>query len=160
MIKQGLAAAALLSAAVFATSAQSGNLQLGVLDCEISGGAGLVVVSNKPVTCSFRPSDGAYQRETYTGIISKFGVDLGVTQQGTLTWAVLAGSWEPYGPGALAGTYLGVGAEATVVTGGGANLLVGGSGRSFVLQPLSVQAQTGLNVALGVAALELYSSLK
>ncbi|HEV7253343.1 MAG TPA: DUF992 domain-containing protein [Mesorhizobium sp.] len=160
MIKRWLAAAALAGAALFATSAQSGNLQLGLLDCEIGGGTGLVVASNKPVTCTFRPSDESFARESYSGVLSKFGVDLGVTNQGTLTWAVLAAGWDTYDPGALAGAYVGAGAEATVVTGGGANLLVGGSGRAFVLQPLSVQAQTGLNVSLGVAALELYHSLK
>ena len=48
-----------------------------------------------------------------------------------------------YDDGQLAGDYLGVNAEASIVTGGGANLLVGGFEASFTLQPLSVQAQTG-----------------
>lgn len=155
-----LLAAAVASAALFAAPAEARYLQLGLLDCEIGGGTGLVVASSKPVTCTFRPSDGSFAREAYSGVLSKFGVDLGVTDQGTLTWAVLAASWDPYDSGALAGTYVGAGAEAAVVTGGGANVLVGGTGRAFVLQPLSVQAQTGLNVSLGVAALELYHSLK
>jgi hypothetical protein len=42
-----------------------------------------------------------------------------------------------------------------VGVGVGANALVGGSRNSFALQPLSVQGQTGLNVAAGVARLEL-----
>jgi hypothetical protein len=37
----------------------------------------------------------------------------------------------------------------------GANLLVGGSGRAFSLQPISVQGQTGLNVAGGVITVTL-----
>ena len=49
--------------------------------------------------------------------------------------------------GALAGSYVGVGAEATAGAGLGANALVGGTGRSFSLQPLSVQGQTGVNIA-------------
>jgi hypothetical protein len=57
--------------------------------------------------------------------------------------------------GALAGNYVGVGASAAVGVGGGANALVGGSGRSFTLQPFSAQAQTGVNLAAGVASLEL-----
>ena len=48
-------------------------------------------------------------------------------------------------PRSLAGTYGGIGAEATVGYGIGANALIGGSRRGFILQPLSVQAQTGLN---------------
>ena len=57
--------------------------------------------------------------------------------------------------GALAGVYAGATAEATVGAGLGANILVGGSDRSVALQPLSVQGQAGLNLAVGVADLEL-----
>jgi len=42
-------------------------------------------------------------------------------------------------------------ASATVGIGVGANVLVGGSGNSIALQPLSVEGTTGLNVAAGVA---------
>src|SRR6516225_8194491 len=38
--------------------------------------------------------------------------------------------------GALSGTYGGVGAQATAGAGVGANVLVGGSGRAFSLQPI------------------------
>ncbi|MET0194112.1 MAG: DUF992 domain-containing protein, partial [Hyphomicrobiaceae bacterium] len=37
----------------------------------------------------------------------------------------------------------------------GANALLGGSSRSIVLQPLSVQAQKGFNLAAGVQSLQL-----
>ena len=71
-----------------------------------------------------------------------------------MVWGVLApASGFPHG--ALAGTYGGVGAEATAGAGLGANLLVGGTGRSFSLQPLSVQGQAGLNFAAGVTTLTL-----
>jgi hypothetical protein len=53
------------------------------------------------------------------------------------------------------GTYAGVSAEASVALGAGANALVGGSDKSVVLQPLSVQGQTGLNLAVGVTELVL-----
>jgi Protein of unknown function (DUF992) len=36
-----------------------------------------------------------------------------------------------------------------------ANILIGGSNRTVELQPLSVQEQTGVNVAAGVAEIEL-----
>jgi len=52
--------------------------------------------------------------------------------------------------GALSGTYAGVGAEASAGAGVGANVLVGGTGRAFSLQPISVEGQLGLNVAGGV----------
>ena len=37
----------------------------------------------------------------------------------------------------------------------GANALIGGSQRSAALQPVSVEAQVGVNLALGVAGLTL-----
>jgi hypothetical protein len=55
----------------------------------------------------------------------------------------------------LAGTYAGATAGGTVGAGVGANVLVGGSDRTVVLQPVSVQAQTGLNIAAGVSRMEL-----
>ena len=58
-------------------------------------------------------------------------------------------------PRSLVGSYGGVSAEATVGVGLGANALIGGSSKSIVLQPLSVQSQQGLNIAAGVAALQL-----
>jgi hypothetical protein len=57
--------------------------------------------------------------------------------------------------GALAGEYVGASGGATAVVGVGANVLVGGSSRSVALQPLSVEGQVGLNLALGVAGLTL-----
>ena len=44
---------------------------------------------------------------------------------------------------------------ATVGAGVGANVLIGGSNRTIELQPLSLQGQAGLNVAAGVAGIDL-----
>ena len=93
--------------------------------------------------------------ELYVGVVKKFGLDVGGTNKSVMQWLVFAPTAEAYDIGALAGNYSGVGAEATVVVGGGANLLVGGSKDTFTLQPLSVQAQTGLNVAAGVTSFQL-----
>jgi hypothetical protein len=147
-----------LAAAFLAAPANAGDVKLGLLTCDIEGGTGLVIASHKGLDCTFKPSRGGH-KEHYTGIISKIGVDLGVTHQGALVWAVFAASRD-YDGGQLAGDYLGATAEASVVTGGGANLLVGGFQRSFSLQPLSVQAQTGVNLALAVTSMKLVHSLK
>jgi hypothetical protein len=90
----------------------------------------------------------------YHGIVRKFGLDLGITEQSALAWGVFAPTAR-IGPGDLAGTYAGVSAGAAVGLGAGANALVGGSNNTFALQPLSVEGQAGVNVTLGVAALEL-----
>lgn len=69
-----------------------------------------------------------------------------------MVWAVLAPTNRDFG--ALTGSYRGASAEATVGAGVGANILVGSS-RTVSLQPLSVQGQTGFDLAVGVASLEL-----
>ena len=71
-----------------------------------------------------------------------------------MVWAVHSEYWGGTA-GALAGDYAGASGEATVAVGLGANVLVGGSNRSVALQPVSVQGQVGLNVAVGVAGLHL-----
>lgn len=101
--------------------------------------------------CVFTSVSG--NQEPYYGTIYKFGLDIGATDNGILAGDVFAPSVGPE-LGALAGEYVGVDASPTVGAGVGANVLVG-SQRSFTLQPLSIQAQTGLALAGGVAALTL-----
>lgn len=155
MLRPIAAAATLAAAIAFVTpaSAQS-RVKIGTLTCEISGGMGMIVASQKALNCQFSPSERGRRREAYTGTISRFGVDLGATSHGRLIWAVYAPT--SAGRHALAGTYGGAGAEATVGAGLGANVLVGGSNRTVALQPLSFQGQSGLNVAAGIAGLELH----
>jgi hypothetical protein len=124
----------------------------GTLACDISAGIGLIITSKKELTCIFTPSQPG-PREVYTGSITKFGLDLGATAGGEMVWAVYAPTNRKFG--ALAGHYGGASAEATVGAGIGANVLVGGSNRTVSLQPVSVQGQAGLNVAAGVAEIEL-----
>jgi hypothetical protein len=132
--------------------AQAQYVQAGLLVCSLSGSFGIVVASQRQMTCSFTNALG--EPEVYTGSIGRLGLDLGPTAGGQLLWAVFAPSGA-FGRGALAGNYFGASVEATVGLGVGANLLVGGFERSMVLQPLSVQGQTGLNAAAGIASLQL-----
>ena len=127
------------------------RVEIGVLTCTVRGGTGFIIGSTKDLRCRFnRPG----RDEFYYGSISKFGLDIGTTKQSTIAWAVLAPTAN-LRPGSLNGNYGGVSAEATIGLGVGANALVGGSSKSIILQPLSVQAQQGLNLAAGVAALQL-----
>jgi hypothetical protein len=146
------AVAALLPFGV--AQAQPRATQIGTLNCNVAGGVGLIVTSRKSMACRFTSTRGT--RESYTGVIRRFGLDLGATTGGRIVWAVFAqGS---VSPGALAGEYAGGSAEATIGAGLGANVLVGGSNRSVALQPVSVSGQTGLNLAVGVADLQLRSA--
>ena len=126
--------------------------QSGTLNCDVSGGIGFVIGSQKQVNCLFTPSYPA-PPEQYVGNITKIGLDLGFTGAGQLVWAVHQSTTRRRG--VLAGSYVGASAEATVVAGLGANVLVGGNDRSVALQPLSVQGQVGLNVAAGIAEILL-----
>ena len=64
--------------------------------------------------------------EYYHGTIAKFGIDIGITKQAKIAWAVLAPT-SNLPPRSLNGNYGGVSAEATVGLGVGANALIGGS---------------------------------
>jgi hypothetical protein len=93
--------------------------KVGTLTCDVSGGLGMIVTSKKTITCNFAPSKRP--KEAYVGSINKFGPDLGSTTQSRMVWAVFAPTSRK--AGALAGTYAGASAEATVGTGLGANVL-------------------------------------
>lgn len=147
--------AACLAAVTFtpASSQPQERVQAGVLNCDVSGGLGLIIGSQKEVTCQFLPTDNNSPREVYVGVINKFGLDLGATAQGQMVWNVFAPTSRSVA--ALSGDYVGAGAEATIAVGLGANVLVGGNNRTIALQPVSIQGQTGLNVAAGVTELRL-----
>jgi hypothetical protein len=148
-------AAAFIGAGALATpsaQAQPSRVQVGTLSCSLSAGIGMIVGSQRNVSCLFRTDNGP--EEAYTGTMTRIGLDIGVTGGSQIVWGVFAGT-NRY-TGMLTGTYAGASAEATVAAGLGANVLVGGSNRSVALQPLSVGGQVGLNVAAGIGSLELH----
>lgn len=146
----GAAIAAVATTA--ATPAAADYLKIGVLTCATGPSIGLLITSSEKIVCSFVPDGG--EAEHYSGQIRKFGLDIGVTAASVIIWGVFAAQ-SGYVPGSLAGRYAGVSAESSVVVGLGANVLVGGSGQSMALQPLSIQGQVGLNLAVGVTELDL-----
>jgi hypothetical protein len=138
-----------------ATAQQAGGTKIGVLTCQTSATIGLIVGSHQRIRCSYAPDNGG-PPENYAGYINRVGLDLGVTGGGIMTWGVIApvNGWHH---GALAGNYGGASGSVSAGIGVGANALIGGSHRSFALQPLSVSGQVGVNLALGVAGLTLRS---
>lgn len=130
----------------------TGHVRVGTLRCDVAAGTSFIFGSTREVQCIFTPSRGAAER--YRGEISRYGVDVGFTGAAVMLWGVLASTGDIQ-PGALAGTFGGVAAAATAGVGGAANVLVGGSNRGITLQPVSVEGNTGLNIALGVAELKL-----
>ena len=157
-MKRVLLALAMTFGCAIAVSSQEAGLELGTLDCAIDGGSGFIFGSTKDLRCTFTPADGDFLPEAYFGAVSKYGLDIGSTKETLMRWRVLGASSNIYAPGALAGDYVGASAEITAGIGAGANLLVGGSGPSFTLQPISLQTQTGLNLAIGVSQFQLRST--
>ena len=129
-----------------------GGVRVGTLTCHVASGWGFIFGSSKALRCTFAPAPG--RAEFYAGTINKFGVDIGYTQGGVLIWAVFAPTAN-LGPGALSGNYVGATGSATVGVGAGANVLIGGSNSTISLQPLSVEGNTGLNVAAGIGSISL-----
>jgi hypothetical protein len=154
MFKTRLAAAAAIAAAVvaFGAPAKADGVKVGVLTCHESSGWGFVFGSSKGLRCVYH--HGPYA-EHYQGDVNKFGVDIGYTSGAVIVWDVFApntGSER----GALTGEYVGVQASAAAGPGAGANALIGGFHRSFTLQPVSIQGETGLNVAAGIGSMSLH----
>ena len=144
----GLAALAIVAAAPSA----SAGAKVGVQQCQVGAGVGLIFVEKEKLVCTFHPNVGP--TENYHGYVRKFGLEVGVTAGSIIVWAVIAGT-NDYAPGSLAGHYGGVSADVTAGLGVGANALVGGSNKSLALQPLSVQGQAGIDIGLGISELDL-----
>jgi len=145
-------AAALVGLSTFALPAMADGVKVGTLTCNVSSGWGFIFGSSKDLRCNFTPNSG--HAEHYAGSVTKFGVDIGYTAGGVLIWSVIAPQ-SGMQRGALAGSYGGATASATAGVGVGANVLVGGSDRSVTLQPLSIEGNSGLNVAAGIGAITL-----
>ena len=127
--------------------------KVGMLTCKTSASLGLIIGSHQKLRCSFTLDFGGAP-EYYTGRINRLGLDLGVTAGGVMAWAVIAPT-TGISHRALVGKYVGASGDISLGAGVGANVLVGGSHRSVALQPVSVEAQVGVNLALGVAGLTL-----
>ena len=147
------AAFALVGAAGAAQAAST--VKVGVLTCDVEPGLGFVIGSDKSLDCWFKPSKGG-KTEHYSGSIKKLGIDVGYTAKTKIAWLVFAAEKAPNKKHALAGTYVGASHEVTLGLGLGGNWLIGGSNKSFALQPWSIQGQVGLNWSLTWTDLELH----
>jgi hypothetical protein len=141
------------AALVTAAPAWADGVMAGTLSCHVSPGWGFFVASSRELHCDFHPTDGA--AEHYRGTVSKFGLDLGYTTGGMLVWDVVAPQMD-LEPGSLSGQYAGATASITAGVGFGANALIGGIAHSVTLQPLSMEGNTGLNLAAGLGAIALH----
>jgi hypothetical protein len=151
-ILAGIAIGMLVASFGGANAQQMQRIKVGVLECRGAASVGFIVGSVTNLGCVLR-IDGVPD-DRYIATIRKVGVDLGITQESALAWAVYA-PVARLGPGDLSGNYAGAQGSASVGVGIGGNALIGGSNNSIALQPLSVQGQVGVNLAAGLESLEL-----
>ena len=142
------------STPLYQARAEEGGVRVGVLTCNVDSGWGFIFGSSRKLKCTYAGSAG--YSEHYAGHVNKFGVDIGYTAGAVIVWAVFAPTAD-IGKGALSGHYGGVTGGAAVGVGAGANVLVGGFHDSISLQPVSIQGNSGLNVAAGIAEVSLQS---
>jgi hypothetical protein len=147
-----LALAAMLSLPAAAQTPQSWT-QVGSLSCRVDPNIGFIIVGHQPMECLFTPNTQT-PPQAYDGAINTVGLNVGISAGGVLGWAVFAPT-TGVPAGALAGDYVGVSGDIGIGVGAGANVLLGGSGRTIALQPLSLQGSVALNVVLGVSSLKL-----
>lgn len=158
MIRRGVAGRwifPVIGLAFVASGAVAGESQIraGMLECDVSAGVGLIFSEKQTMSCTFKPLGGG-PVDRYTGKIEEVGIALGATAEGVMIWSVVSAT-QGVPNGALAGTYTGLSADASVGVGLGENVLAGGSNRAFMLQPTSYEGQVGLNVAAGVTHVTL-----
>ncbi|QDW37970.1 DUF992 domain-containing protein [Bradyrhizobium sp. KBS0727] len=154
MNPKALALCAALVALTGPASAQSPSwTQTGMLSCKLNPSIGFIIVGHQSMECRFVPSMPG-PPQLYEGALNTVGIDIGIIGGGALAWGVLAPT-AGVPAGALAGTYVGASGDVALGLGVGANVLVGGSNRSFALQPVSVEGSVALDVTLGLSALQL-----
>lgn len=156
LVKAGFAAA--IAASAFALGAMPASaqtrVQVGTLVCNMKPNVAFIIGSVREATCTLKPATRSTRAGAYAATIRRFGLDIGMNSTGVMIWTVLAPT-RKIEPSDLRGTYVGVSAGAAIGVGVGANALVGGSNNTIALQPVSVQGETGVNLALGVADLTL-----
>lgn len=126
--------------------------ELGTLTCELEAVTNLLVYAEESFGCLFTSNEGV--TVAYEGKLEKLGANLQLKTGQTLQWIVLS-SVTAGEPEDLSGSYVGASAQASLGVGGGANVLIGGSGDNFTLQPISVTGQEGLGASLTIDSLTL-----
>lgn len=155
MTRKLLAAAAAIVAlsAVSVTPADARYQRVGTLECRVAPNVSFIIGSVKYMNCVFRSSRGG-RPHRYTARNSRIGLDLNISAGGVFAWAVFAENERLY-HGDLRGRYAGASGNIALGLGIGGNALVGGSRNTVALQPLSIEGQVGVGLALGVTELVL-----
>jgi hypothetical protein len=157
MTKNACTLAAFALIAILATPATAQNpggwTQVGMLNCRVNPSIGFIIAGHQSMECVFN-QNAPIPPQNYDGALNMVGLNIGISAGGVFAWAVYAPS-AGSAAGALAGEYIGASGDIGLGVGVGANVLIGGSGRTIALQPLSLEGSVSINAALGVSALQL-----
>ena len=150
-----LAALALIVMLAAPADAQSPSswTQTGMLSCKVDPSIGFIIAGHQSMQCRFT-QNAPNPPQAYEGALNMVGLNIGISAGGVFGWAVFAPT-VGIPAGALAGEYVGASGDIGLGVGVGANVLIGGSGRTFALQPVSLEGSVAIDVALGVSALKL-----
>ena len=147
-----LALIAMLTAPADAQSPRSWT-QVGMLRCVVNPSIGFIIADHQSMECRFT-QNGPNPPQPYQGALNMVGLNIGISAGGVFGWAAFAPT-VGVPAGALAGEYVGASGDIGLGVGVGANVLIGGSGRTFALQPVSLEGSVAINVTLGVSSLKL-----
>jgi hypothetical protein len=103
-LKRRLCVSALF-AAIASGAASAQSLKVGVLQCHLSGGVGMILMQNQALDCVFR-SQGGGPTSHRIGRLTNVGANIGISGPGRMIWGVMAAT-NNLAPGALAGDYVG-----------------------------------------------------
>jgi hypothetical protein len=148
-----LAFTATFAAPAAAQAPQRSWTQVGMLNCKVDPSIGFIIAGHQSMQCRFTQNP-PLPPQIYEGAINMVGLNIGISAGGAFAWAVFAPTTGAPA-GALAGEYVGASGDIGLGLGVGANVLLGGSGRTVALQPVSVEGSVSVQVALGVSALQL-----
>jgi hypothetical protein len=131
--------------------------KVGMLRCLLDPSVGFIVTGHESMQCSFAQSGGSPQ--AYEGAINMVGLDvISTAAGGVFEWAVFASTTDTPA-GALSGEYVGASGDLGIIAGVSTGILIGGSGRTFALQPISLGGSVAVKDALGISVLKLRPKL-
>lgn len=132
-------------------------VHIGFLSCNVASGWGFVFGSSRKLQCTYTSENKASKAEYYTGNINRVGTDIGYSKSGIMLWSVYASGMDVASTqGFLAGSYQGQTASAAFGSSvGGQTAMRGGKDKSIELRTVSVEGNTGLNLAAGVSTIVL-----
>ena len=129
--------------------------QIGTLACDVSGGVGMIVTSKKAMVCTFTNVARRVARSMRARSASSASTSAR-RPAARCVWTVFAPTVAPCAARSRANMPA-PRPRRPSSAGSARTCCVGGSNRSIALQPVSVGGQAGLNLAVGVADLQLRS---